>query len=202
MRSVAHTLRFAIPPLVLTLVLSLGAGPVRAQDEPAELRQRASTTAMDGLVLFRPGELLVGNPTVQGRPAIRPLDPQGVSSIPEQLDDYEVLSQGCAEPSGRPAVISTDVFTRGDIGGDGKLEQVRIERRAPMAAPDVLVFRDGVVVGKGTLPVPAVPCRGLVAEAEPEGAPVLMVVWTSRGASSTTVGVTVFELEPPAPARD
>ncbi len=202
MRLVANTALRTLPP-ALAGALFLNLGLARAEEASVpELRQRASITAVDGLVLFRPGQLLVGNPTVQGRPAIEPLDPDAVSQVPESLDDYEVLSHGCVrepEQAQEPAVISGEVLVRGDMGGDGRLEQVRVQRRAPMAAPEVLVSRDGTLVGRGVLPVPAVPCRGLVAEAEPEGAPVLMVVWTSRGASSTTVGVTVFEIDEPVP---
>ncbi len=169
--------------------------PAATAQEPPELRQRASVNAVDGLVLFRPGELLVGNPVLPGRPALRPLDPAQPAQLPELLQEYEVLSEACGAAPGQPAVITADVLARGDMGGDGRLEEVHVRRRAPMAAPEVLVSRAGVVVGRGELPVPAVPCRGLIAEAEPDGAPVLLVVWTSRGASSTTVGVTVFELD-------
>ena len=181
-------------------LLCLLAPVVQAEEAPV-LRQRASVTAVDGLVLFKPGELMVGHPTVQGRPAVRPLEDNQLTTVPTQLDDYEVLSDGCldgADVPRQPAVSSGQVLTRGDLGGDGRLEQVRVERRAPMAAPEVLVTRDDVLVGRGELPVPAVPCRGLVAEAEPEGDPVLLLVWTSRGANSTTVGVTIFELDEPA----
>jgi len=190
---------------VLTILLSLASAPVWAQESgPAtpELRQRASVTAVDGVVLYKPGQLLVGHPSLQGRPAVRPLEGDSLATVPEQLDDYEVLSDGCLDEQGQPhqpAVISREVLARGDLGGDGRLEQVRVERKAPMAAPDVIVTRDGDEVGHGVLPVPAVPCRGLVAEAEPDGVPVLMVVWTSRGASSITVGVTVFELDEALP---
>ncbi len=171
--------------------------PARAESAVPPLRERASITAMDGMVLFRPGELLVGNPTVQGRPAVRPLDPSRVAELPEQPGEYELLSDGCLDGTEHPgpAVIEGGVFTRGDMGGDGRLEQVRVQRKAPMAAPEVMVSRDGRLVGRGELPVPAVPCRALIAEAEPEGQPVLMIVWTSRGAESTTVGVTIFELD-------
>lgn len=200
MRSLASPPHPAVRFILAGLACALSASSPWAQ-EPPELRQRASITAVDGLVLFRPGELLVGDPTVQGRPAVRPLEPSVLAHLPESLDDYEVLTEGCSKPQGQPAVITGDVLVRGDMGGDGRLEQVSVVRRAPMAAPEVLVARDGVVVGRGELPVPAVPCRGLVAEAEAEGEPVLMVIWTSRGPNSTTVGVTVFELVD-APAGD
>jgi hypothetical protein len=199
----------SLAPMTLAVFQLLVALPALAQDAaapaPPELRQRASVNTVDGLVLFKPGELLVGNPELQGRPAVRPLEGSELAQVPEQLDDYVILSAGCLDAPGEPhepSVISDEVLARGDLGGDGRLEQVVVERRSPMAAPDVLVSRDGLIVGQGELPIPAVPCRGLVAEAEPEGDPVLLLIWTSRGANNTTVGVTVFELDEPAPAGD
>ncbi len=163
---------------------------------------------MDGVVYFQPGELLVGAPNLPGRPALRPLQGDESVPLPDELSDYEELSAGCAEPPDpRPEAPSSTsssqrqepdvgsyVLTRGDIGGDGRLESVRVERVAPNSPPQVLVIRDDQVVGRGDLPVPALPCRGLVAEAEPDADPALLLVWTSRGADSTTVGITVFEL--------
>jgi hypothetical protein len=195
----------ALVPFAATLLLGLiTSGVTRAEAEVPALRERASMTAMDATVLFRPGELLMGSPLVQGRPAVRPLDPSFVTELPEDQGDYELLSDGCLGAPGErgPAVIEGGVFARGDMGGDGKLEQVRIRRKAPMAAPEVLVSRDDQPVGRGELPVPAVPCRGLIAEAEADGQPVLMIVWTSRGAESTTVGVTIFELDEAPAAAD
>ncbi len=192
--------------IFMTLV---GTGSLaRAEDEvsPPALLRRASVTVADGVVLFQPGLLVVGDPTLPGRPAVRPLEDSQLAVIPEQLDEFVILSAGCipeqVEQDHQPAVIGGGVLARGDMGGDGRLEQVRVRRRAPMAAPEVLVSRDGALVGKGELPVPAVPCRGLIAEAEPQGSPVLLIVWTSRGAGATTVGVTVFELDEPATAAD
>ncbi len=199
----------SLQPYSFIALLALASPRALAQEpaapEPPPLRQRASVTSMDGLVLFKPGELLVGNPELQGRPAVRPLDGDLLAQVPEVLDDYEVLSAGCAEALGEPypsSMVRDEILTRGDIGGDGRLEQVRVERKAPMAAPEVLVSRDGRLVGHAVLPIPAEPCRGLVAEIEPDGDPVLLVVWTSQGANSTTVAVTIFELDEPKPSAD
>lgn len=199
----------SLAPMTLAVLLAQASLPVWAQEpaapEPSELRQRASVTSLDGLVLFKPGELLVGNPELQGRPGVRPLEGDQLARVPDSLEDYEILSEGCLDAPGeppQPAVILGEVLVRGDLGGDGRLEQVRVERKSPMAAPDVLVSRDDLIVGHGELPIPAVPCRGLVAEAEPDGDPVLLLIWTSRGANNTTVGVTIFELDEPKPSED
>ena len=199
-----HPIHLEHTPWLRRLVLALAlCGPLApgtgvAQDTP-ELHVRASITAVDGVVYFQPGELLVGAPTLPGRPALRPLRGDDSVELPQELDDYEELSAGCPEPeptdeaSGLVPRGDAGVLTRGDIGGDGRLEQVRVVRQSPTTPPRVQVIRDDVLVAEGTLPVPALPCRGLVAEAEPEAPPALLLVWTSRGAGHT-VGVTVFEL--------
>ncbi len=187
---------------VFALALLCGGAPARAEEAPA-LLERAAVTSVDGLVLFRPGDLLVGDPDLPGRPAVRPLAEEQQAVLPERLEDWEILSEGCApapDASQQPVDRAGEVLVRGDLGGDGSLEQVRVERRSPMSQPRVLVHRGDALVGQGLLPVPAVPCRGLIAEAEPEGQPLLLLVWTSRGAERTTVGVTVFELEGSQPA--
>lgn len=165
---------------------------------------RASVSAVDGVVYFQPGELLVGAPTLAGRPALRPLRGEDSVVLPEDLSDYEVLSADCPDgPATRvaerdrgdePVDPSDRVLTRGDIGGDGQLEEVLVERPAPTLSPVVKVLRGELLVAEGTLPVPAQPCRGLVAEAEPDADPALLLIWTSGAGANNTVGITVFEL--------
>jgi hypothetical protein len=125
---------------------------------------------------------------------VRPLAPEQAAALPVDQGDFEDLGAGCSVPGQELVGAAPVVLTRGDLGGDGQLEVVTVQRAMTAAAPELRVLRGDQPVAVGHLPVPAQPCRGLVAEALPEGAPELLVVWTSRGAEGVSVGVTVFAL--------
>ncbi|MFH1467942.1 MAG: hypothetical protein ABIO70_26385 [Pseudomonadota bacterium] len=178
---------------VLALGIALASAAARAEP-PAALEVRATVTVQDGAVWFRPGELLVGNPGLPGRPAVRPLADDRAATFPVEAGEFEDLSAGCAQPEEPVPGVAPSVLTRGDLGGDGRIEEVTVQRAAATTAPEVRVQRDAQLLAVGHLPVSAQPCRGLVAEVQPDGAPDLVVVWTSRGADGTSVGVTIFGL--------
>jgi hypothetical protein len=181
------------PYSMLALGLALAPGAARA-DPPAALEVRATVTVQDGVVWFKPGDLLVGTPSLPGRPAVRPLAPDQAATLPADQGEFEDLGADCGLLEQEPLGAVPVVLTRGDLGGDGQLEVVTVQRAGATAAPELHVLRGEQVVAEGHLPVSALACRGLVAEVVPEGAPDLLVVWTSRGAEGVSVGVTVFGL--------
>ncbi len=200
--------------LLALATLGLRAGSSMAEPGVPELVVQGSVTTVSGVVYFQPGDLLVGNPDLSGRPGLRPLEPDQLAMLPADLGAYEELSAGCVQPppprsraaapsaptpaSAEPAPVSAgpedQVLARGDLGGDGVVERVRVVRSSELSAPSVQVLRGDQLVARGSLPMPAQACRGLVAEAEADADPVLVLVWTSGGPDLTTVGVTVFAL--------
>jgi len=187
-------------PLLLPLIF----GPLTAQQAIPALETVASATAVNGEVYFRPGDLLLGDPNLPGRPAIRPLQGNAAFMLPSDLSDYETLSGACprsrdeARDVQARANAASATIARGDIGGDGVIEVATLERRGDPAAAWVQVTRAGKRLAEAQLPVPAWPCTGLVSEVDSDAIPDLVVVWSTWGADGRTIGVTVYKL-PSAP---
>lgn len=170
--------------------------------EPAQLQSMATAAVINGEVWFHPGDLLVGNPSLPGRPAVRPLQGNAPFMLPMNLKDYDLLSRPCP----RSLQEAQDAWTRtsaapepaplarGDLLGDGVVETIVVERTSPTAAPVIKVLRGRDPLAVATLPVSAWPCAALVTEANADDSPDLLLVWTSWGGEIRTVGVNVYQL--------
>ncbi len=184
----------ALIPALLVPLFRAAAG-----EPPPALVELASVTIVDGSVFYRPGDLIVGHPSLPGRPGLRPMAGADPVQIPADLSDYEDLSSACPRvpPVSHPqqtALGEGVVIARGDMGADGRIEHVTVRRSSLMDPPRVLVFRDEELLADAYLPMPAQPCTALVAEASPGASPDLILLWSSRGYQGLTIGVLVFRL--------
>lgn len=180
---------------VLSLLLG-GAGcpAARAGGDLPVLELAATASTVDGTILFRPGDLLVGQPDLPGRPGVRPLAGEAPVTVPSDTTGFEDLGAACRRSVSGAMDATPRLLARGDLGADGQVEHAVVRRPEATAAPEVQVFRGEVLLARGWLPMPATPCGGLIAEPDEGHAPALLVTWTSTGALGTTVGVTVFRL--------
>ncbi|MBN1336475.1 MAG: hypothetical protein JXB39_10985 [Deltaproteobacteria bacterium] len=193
---------------VLLPATLLDASPGAAADVLPTLRTLAASSAVDAVVWFRPGEILLGHPTRPGRPAMDVLKGGKPVVLPTDALGWEDLSSPCTAPvrpgshdpladRSRSAEVERPEgpvpIARGDLAGDGLVEWASVHRPTPTDAPEVTVWRADRPLARGALPMPAEACTGVISEAT-DDVPALIVIWTSRGAEGTTVGVTVFEM--------
>jgi hypothetical protein len=191
-----------LPFGLLTELLSTDVEASGAADTVPSLVELAAPSIVGGSIFFRPGELILGRPDLAGRPGFLPLAGGRKISLPEDLSNYENLGGGCMDlpPSDRGSSTATPtVLARGDLGADGTIETVLVVRADPLSPPIVRVLRGNIVIGQSALPMPARPCRGIIAEADADDEPELLVVWTSTGAQGVTYGVNVLRLPESSP---
>jgi len=190
------TVPFPRPTSWLLLLAPFAAARAEGEGDTPDLLVRASVTVQDGVVWFRPGELLVGDPALPGRPAVRLLGTPEAATLPLERGDFEDLGAACRDAvrGALPPGAASALLALGDLSGDGQVERITVRREAPAAAPEIRVVRGDRLLARALLPVPAEPCVGLVAEVQVEGPPDLVVVWASRGADHTTLGATVLAL--------
>ena len=186
-------------PLPLLIAAVLGQNP---KDVVPTLQTVATAAVVNGEVWFHPGELLVGNPSLAGRPAVRPLQGNAPFMLPTDLSEYEMLSRTCptsreeAQAAWSRTALAPEppVLTRGDLGGDGVVESVAVERVSATTAPSVRVSRGKQLLASVGLPVSIWPCGALITEVDADDTPDLILVWASWGANGRTVGVNVYQV--------
>ena len=74
------------------------------------------------------------------------------------------------------------------------MERAEQMRPGPRESTTIIVYRGDTPLAKATLPMPAHPCGGLVAEVSEDTPPDLLILWASQGSEGQTYGVSVFRL--------
>lgn len=194
----------------LPSLLPLLAAALVTEAAAPDLVHLASMAQSGAEVYFQPGDLLVGSPTLPGRPAVRPLVGSQPVMLPTDLSGFEHLSRTCpaseaayqqASTEGRADLAAGRLLARGDVSGDGRIETVVARRTVENGPLEVRVMRGSQVLGRATLPGLALPCGGLVAEVDGSHTPRAVVVWSAWGVAGRTTGVEVYGLPDDAPAQ-
>jgi hypothetical protein len=164
--------------LVLTGTLLLGSFSTKVNALPPLVP--AADIAQDDLqTWWKPGDLMVGMPNENGRPAMRPLVDFHPRTLPKTSAGWTLIGEACPAPKQIDGLICGHPV-RAEITGDALHPKLRL-------------IIDGRAVAETLLGRPAVVCSLHIGEADTVVGPELIVSWRPEK-ESTIRGLTVYRI--------
>ena len=132
-------------------------------------------------IWWRAGELLVGDPTSEARPGLRPLISDAPLILPEDLSGWTPVGEVCQEPPRAEATIDGQPVTA-SIHTDPTQQQL------------VRLIASERLIAENTLGRPVQVCEIRISEADPLPGPEVIIAWRFGEGESQIRGLTVFRV--------